>query len=472
MPRTRPRTVPRLAGRTRRIALLAVLVLLAVAFLRWGPDTVEHYGTVGAANKAKALCSAVFVSGRDPEAVLRAELGSLLLAPVGVRVDRPRGQVTGSLLWVSETVQYRPGAGCTRLADGARISELEFVAPPAPRDRGGESWPSGNAVPEATLAPERQAALDAAVAAAFDAPVGTRAIVVVRRGELVAERYADGFGPETPLTGWSMGKSLTNALIGVRVGEGALALRAPAPVPAWADDPERAGITLDALLRMSSGLAFDEDYGDYGSDAMQMLFGDAGRDMAAFAASRPLAHQPDTHWAYSSGTTNLLQRILVGTFEDPNAAYGWMRRRVLDRIGMTRTLIEPDLVGTPVGSSFAYGTARDWARLGLLFLNDGVWEGERILPRGWVAYSTTPTPDAPRGRYGAQWWLNRGAADDPQDRDFPMLPRDTFLAAGFDGQNVVVVPSEELVVVRLGYTPGRKGWDIGAFVRSVIDALR
>jgi CubicO group peptidase (beta-lactamase class C family) len=264
---------------------------------------------------------------------------------------------------------------------------------------------------------------------------------------------------------------VTHGLVGIRILEGKLALHAPAPVPEWSGEGDpRTTITLDQLLRMSSGLAFSEVYEDYNSDVVTMLFkrGDAG----GYAAAKPLAHTPDTHWYYSSGTTNLVSRIVRDTFEGDQAAYfAFPRRALFERIGMRSAVIEPDASGTFVGSSFMFATARDWARFGLLFLQDGVWQGERLLPEGWVRYGTTPTPLAPQGRYGAHWWLNAGDPDDPSDRPWPDLPRDAFAASGFEGQYVLVIPSRQLVLVRLGLSRPQHTFSLNDFAAAVRAAI-
>jgi CubicO group peptidase (beta-lactamase class C family) len=338
-------------------------------------------------------------------------------------------------------------------------------------------WPNGDAVPdEPAPAYLDTAKLQAALDEAFSEPTSggrreTRAVVVVHRGRIIAERYGEGFDAQTRLPGWSMTKSVTNALVGIRILQGKLELHAAAPVPEWSDpDDPRAAITLDQLLRMSSGLAFSEVYEDYNSDVVTMLFkrGDAG----AYAAAKPLAHTPDTQWYYSSGTTNLVSRILRGTFEGDQAAYfAFPRRALFERIGMRSAVIEPDASGSFVGSSFMFATARDWARFGLLFLWDGVWEKERLLPEGWVRYSTTPTPLAPQGRYGAHWWLNAGDPENASDRPWPDLPPDAFAASGFEGQYVLVVPSRQLVLVRLGLSRPESAFSLNDFAAAVLSAI-
>lgn len=465
-------------GRALPWVLVAALVLAAGGW--WLQGTLAPLGVVGSANKAKLFCSAVFAAGRDPDEVMGAEVGAPLIEPVGVELDRERQEVLGSLLWFSERVVHRPGLGCTRVVDTSADALRAQVAPdvlPATPALDDAPWPRGDVIDPALVPPHDGAALAAVLEGAFaetdpERPVNTRALVVLWRGHLVAERYAPPFDARTPLIGWSMTKSLTNALVGMRVLDGVLAIDAPAGVPEWqgADD-ERAAITLDQLLRMSSGLAFSEDYGGLDSDVVTMLFGAGGHDMGGFAAAKPLAGPPDSRWYYSSGTTNLVQRILRGTFERHADYLAYPRERLFHPLGMTRSWIEPDASGTFVGSSFGYGTGRDWARFGLLFLQDGVWEGERLLPENWVAYSSTPTPHAPEGRYGAHWWLNAGDPDDPARRPWPRLPRDAYSASGFEGQSVMIVPSSELVVVRLGYTPDESAFDIGAFTADVIEVL-
>jgi CubicO group peptidase (beta-lactamase class C family) len=248
---------------------------------------------------------------------------------------------------------------------------------------------------------------------------------------------------------WSMAKSVLAALVGAAVLEGRLLPEAPAPVPEWggADDP-RGAITLDQLLRQSSGLDFDETYGAT-NDVSRMLF--THPDTGAFAAASPLAAPPERVWSYSSGTSNLVARILRDAFGgDLGGLVRFSRERLFDAAAMTTAFLEPDASGSFIGSSFAFASARDWARFGELHLRDGVWQGRRLLPEGWVRYVTTPTAAAPRGEYGAHWWLNAGAPGEPGQRSWPLLPTDAYAARGHSGQWVMVVPSAELVVVRLG----------------------
>jgi CubicO group peptidase (beta-lactamase class C family) len=286
----------------------------------------------------------------------------------------------------------------------------------------------------------------------------THAVVAVQSGVVVAERYGVGVEAETTLISWSMAKSVTQALIGFAVDDGLLDVHAPAPVPEWADD-ERSAITVDQLLRMCSGLAFREDYVDEQvSDVQAMLFGEGQVDMAAFAAAFPLQHEPGTVFNYSSGTTNILARIVGDLYGDAGAL---LRDRLFDPLGMTTAVPKFDTTGTFVGSSFVFACARDFARFGELYLQGGTVGGRRVLPEDWVRYAHTesPLPVEPGEQpYGAHWWL------------FPMIPG-SFAAQGYEGQRTLVVPDRDLVVVRLGKTPDELKPNLDAWLVELVDAL-
>lgn len=419
---------------------------------------------------AKVLCSGVFVAGRSEDSVEAIDLGRFWY--VQGEVDTEAKTVESTLYGFGNTTAvYREGLGCT-VARGVTVEELRAAAPavPTPRDTAGLPWPTGDVgAVDSTLDGIDQHALKSAVDAAFtepdpEHPRRTRAVVVLHRGRIVAERYGAGFSEETPLLGWSMTKSVTATMVALASARGTLDVHAPTGLEAWPEGDPRAALTPDQLLRMSSGLAFDESYDAFG-DATRMLF--LERSSGGFAASYPLEHDPDTHWSYSSGTTNIVQALLQQELGDDYAAFP--RTALFDPLGMRSAVIEPDSSGTFVGSSFMYATGRDWARFGLLYLQDGTWEGERLLPEGWVSYVSTPTPPS-KGLYGAQFWLNRGTEHGEAAR-WEGVPVDAFDASGFEGQNVLVVPSRDAVIVRLGLSPGRKGWDFGAFAASILDTL-
>ena len=294
--------------------------------------------------------------------------------------------------------------------------------------------------------------------------------VVLQDGRLVAERYAPGFSPDTPMLGWSASKSVLGALVGALVDDGRLALDAPVLAPEWAapDDPRRE-ITVDHLLRMSSGLAFDEPYVP-GSDSTTMLF-ERG-DMAAYAAAKPLAAPPGRVWSYASGTTNLLSRTALLAAGGTMAAcqkYAW--ERLFEPAGMTSAVFEPDARGVMVGSSYFYATARDWARFGQLHLDDGVSEGRRVLSRAWIDHVRAPAPAAPLGEYGGHFRLNGRAAPGSPARAFPDLPADMYFARGFGLQVVAVFPARRAVIVRLGWTLDDDAFDMNREFADLLASL-
>ena len=302
-----------------------------------------------------------------------------------------------------------------------------------------ETWPTGDPEPDV----DRRTA-DVAHARFFDPAAEkklgtTHALLVVHRGRLVQERYGPTHDETSTLPSWSMAKSLLQTLIGTLVGAGRLRIDEPAAVPEWQneDDPRRA-ITVDQLLRMSSGLAFAEVYDDSGfSDTIEMLFRSGKPDVAGYAAGKPLAAAPGSVWNYSSGTTNILSRIThetLGLLGEDFVAH--LRSAILDPIGMKSVKPLLDERGTWIASSFAFSTARDFARFGLFCLRDGTWAGERILPEGWIDYARTPTAHSD-GQYGAHFWLAQDGSG-------------TFSANGFRSQYIVMVPERDLVVVRLG----------------------
>jgi CubicO group peptidase (beta-lactamase class C family) len=297
-------------------------------------------------------------------------------------------------------------------------------------------------------------------------PRRTRAVVVVQNGRLVAERYADGIGPGTRLLGWSMTKSIMNALVGILVGDGRLSVHAPAPVEAWRNpgDP-RQQITLDHLMRMSSGLQSSDDGMVPFNDVTQMLF--QTPDMAAFASAKDLDAAPGVEWRYSSGSSLIVSSILRRVLGD-EAYHRFPYSALFGPLGMTSAVLETDASGTFVGSSLMYASARDWARFGLLYAQDGIWNGHRILPTGWVDYTRTPSPADPRHIYGAHFWLRV-----PPDytRRHALVPDDAFHAVGHEAQFVSVVPSRNAVIVRLGKTRYPDAWDHSVFLSAVLAAL-
>ncbi len=287
----------------------------------------------------------------------------------------------------------------------------------------------------------------------------TKSLVVAHRGRIVVERYGADYGRETPFVSWSCAKSILHAGVGILVRQAKLDIFARADDPAWRSAGDaRAAITLDCLLRMSSGLEFNEDYVDTeGSDAIRMLFGEGKPDVAAYAAAKPLAHEPDTFFSYSSGTSNIVSAAVARALGADEAAYrSFLHAQLFDRIGMRSADPRFDEAGHFIGSSFVFATARDFARFGLLYLRDGIWEGERVLPEGWVDYARTPTATDPERSYGAHWWLAQDGSG-------------IFNASGYKGQYIVVAPAWDLVLVRTGDSEPEQR---GAVLRALADLVR
>ena len=456
--------------------------ILVAAILTLGATIAPgFYSTaiLGSGFLAQLLCSGTFVSHRDPQAIVTEDMsgpGYELLSFFQWQVERNRKRATASMFGLGHRVAiFREGLGCTLIVDTTE-DDLRAQAGggfPAPSASDPEAlWPEGERVDlQAPPQDIDRVALGAAVEAAFAEPDPihprrTRALVVVHGGRIVAERYAPGFDAMMPLIGWSMAKMAMNALVGIAVRNGKLALTEKALLPEWRGDGDaRRDITLDQLLRMTSGLIFNEDYEDYSSDAIQMLF--VKGDKAAFSASKLLQYSPGSHWSYSGGSSNIIARILRQRFAENRDYLRFPREQLFEPLAMRSAVLEPDESGTFVGSSFLYASARDWARLGLLYLHDGLWQGRRLLPEGWVSYSLTPTEAAPDARYGAHTWLKL-----PQSPGLePPMPEDSYYMLGHDQQIVAIVPSRNLVIVRLGLSRTVSSWEHARDLAPIVQAM-
>ncbi|MGA1789909.1 MAG: serine hydrolase domain-containing protein [bacterium] len=459
------------------VGILIVLVSFGVYYL-------QRMALIGTAYKAKLLCSGVFISGRTPDSLSNRDLlvdDLSVLRLIHADVDYNERSVTASLFGLCKRKAiFREGLGSTLVIDSSEdqirqqknpfqgVDQKAFKKQTHPSD-----WLQS--------AVELPAEIDSVkfgkvIEDAFSEPDPkrvrrTRAVVVVYKGQIIAERYAEGFSSDTPLLGWSMTKSVINALVGILVMQGKLSLEDQDLLPEWrkTEAPGRE-ITMDQLLRMKSGLRFSEDYSNPFRDAIFMLLGTG--DSAAYAASKPPEAKPGSRWVYSSGTTNIISRIIRDTFDGKESEYlSFPRRALFGPIGMHSAVIEPDASGTFVGSSFMYATARDWARFGLLYLQDGIWKGERILPEGWVQYSTSPTPESQDGCYGAHFWLKVPDSFRGDSSPAPSLPQDMFMAAGHEGQFITIIPSRDLVVVRLGLSRLPESWDHEGFISQILGAI-
>jgi CubicO group peptidase (beta-lactamase class C family) len=300
--------------------------------------------------------------------------------------------------------------------------------------------------------------LEIAIDSAFSSEKQTRAVLVLYKDHLIAERYADGFDKNSIILGWSMTKSITSTVYGVLQSQGKLSVNDKAQVASWQDD-ERKDITLNDLLHMNSGLEWVEDYNTI-SDVTRMLFME--KDMAKVQEDKALEFKPNTHWNYSSGTSNLLSGLLKGYFNSQQEYLDFWYTDFIDKIGMHSMVVETDLEGNYVGSSYAWATPRDWAKFGLLYLHRGNWNGTQIFDEAWVDYITIPT-ETSDGQYGGHFWLNAGGV-------YPDVPKDLFSANGYQGQRVFIIPSKDLVIVRMGLSE-EPVFNFNEFLRETLGAV-
>ena len=421
----------------KKKTILCILLAVLLAAILGGCVYLNSLMPIITGYAAKNLASDVFVSGREPADVEALDLNFSFIKFTRNKVDFENHTVTSRFLWSKSQALYREGYGVTLLRGKNALARLQAQKyPDVVNIPGPETLLPGDSALTARLAPIAKALVD------DHAYNGTPfAFIVVHQDGVVAERYREGITADTRLLSWSMGKSFTNALVGIMAGDGLVDIHAPMDIPEWQGDG-RAAITLSDLMQMQSGLEWNENYGTR-SDVNLMLHRE--EDMGLFALSKPLMAKPGTHWYYSSGSTNIIVRYLRGRFASEEEFLQYIHERLFDPLGIDNPCFEPDMSGTPVGSSYLYATARDFARLGHMYLHDGCVGEERLLPEHWVEYTTTPASDS-KGGYGACFWLNRS-------KTYPSAPEDMYSCQGHDGQMIFIIPSKELVVVVLGYSP-------------------
>lgn len=413
---------------------------------------------------AKNLASAVFVSGRNAGDVEALDLNFSFIRYTSNEVDTIHKRVTSRFLWGKSVAIYRDGFGCTLLrdVDEEDLRSVKFPEiPPVNYRQDTVRWPMGNIVPDTTTGIDVEKLKHIAINLVDKGTYGGHAFsfMVLHKGIPVAEKYSQGISARTRLLSWSMAKSFTSALAGIMVMNGTWDIQKPVDLAAWKND-NRKNITINNLLQMQSGLKYNEDYGNR-SDVTVMLHCES--DLARFAYSKPLEHEPGTFWYYSSGSTNIVNYLMRKSFTNDDDYYRFATTQLFNRIGMPDAVFEVDASGTQVGSSYIYATTRDYARFALLYLNDGVFNGERILPEGWVNYSRSIIPNT-KGAYGAGFWLN-------QTGTYPSGPKNTFECRGHDGQRIFILPDKDLAVIVLGYSP-KKSMDFDALLRDVQTALQ
>ena len=459
-----------LAGIAVGAVALAALVGSAAIFR---PDRAIRVATGFVAQTA---CASIFVSGFDPQTVFaetadRAGIRGLRWG-LGYHLDRAGKTVEASVAGLfGSRAAFHDGFGCVLLhgPNGPYLLKSDIDALKALKSPPLLPEIAGAAIVEPSD-PKLKAALDHA----FEEPAAppfrrTRAVIVVRDGTVIAERYADGIGVDTPLLGFSMTKSVVNALIGLLTQQGRISPSFPAPIPEWraSTDPRRE-IEVEHLLRMTTGLALDETNSGFDVSS-QMVY--LHNDMAGLAVKAAMIAPPGTRWAYSSPTTQLLARIIRDLTGGPEQTLAFAWRELFNPLGMRHVTLQFDATGTLQGSSSMLASARDWARFGLLYLNDGVIGGRRMLHEDWIDFSAAATLDTD---YGAGFWTNRSEHERAKARVRLGMPRDAYFASGDLGQRVVILPSQRLVIVRLGNSVDPTGdiRGLGRLVKEVIAAVQ
>jgi len=443
----------------KRIVLFAVLLILVLGgfYLNMLMPVITGYA-------AKNLASGVFLAGRSQESLESEDLNFSVIKFTTNTVDTIKKEVISRFLWGKSKAVYLDGFGCT-LVRGFTEDEIRSRPYPKPKilpeNPDSIPWPMGDLVRDTFPGSIEIEELKQAASKIMSDTIpfkGTFALMVVYKGQPVIEVYRDDFDRDTRFLSWSMAKSFTNALVGIRVKQGLLDIQKPLDFLSWTvGSPRR--ITMNNLMHMNSGLEWNEDYGTL-SDVTVMLHKEG--DMGSYALEKDAPYKPDSVWYYSSGTTNIVSLALRETFASDQDYWRFPREQLFNRIGMRSAIFELDASGTFVGSSYLYAVMRDYARFGLLYLNKGNWLDEQILPDYWVDYTTTPAKGS-EGRYGAFFWINQSA-------DQPDAPEDTYMCKGHDGQFIFIIPSKDLVVVRTGYS--RKGeFSTNLMLKEILKSL-
>lgn len=451
----------------KRILLsVFLLILLGIVWIAWQVfPLISGYG-------AKNLASAYYLQHRVPATIIKEDLGDFPSTLGTYTLNEKDSSVTATVWgFAKRKAIFRKGLGATLINEFSeeQLRAQAFNLPAKPIvNTDTIPWPYGDKLTNEIPSNVDTVQLNKAVESVFhalnnDKPVYTRAVIVVYDGNIIAEKYAPGFDKHTVLLGWSMSKSLTAAMIGLLVNERKLTVEAPAPVPEW-KGTNKEKITLLNLLQQTSGLDFEEVY-TRPSEVTKMLFNYG--DMAAYTAKLPLKYTPGTVFNYSSGNSNILSRIIrqaVG--ERQYAAFPYTN--LFYKINAYSFLLEPDAAGTYIGSSYSYATARDFVRFGLLYYNNGKWNGEQLLPEDWVKKSILPPACNTYKNYGYQFWLNGQNKKDIRQKAYPDVPDDMFYADGYGGQDIYIIPSKKIIVARFGVHT----IDENKFLKEVLQSVK
>jgi CubicO group peptidase (beta-lactamase class C family) len=446
----------------KKVVKFGALIVL-VGLIYFGFTTYPKLDLISGFS-AKSIASGHFIDHRSQELIEKGDNDINLIDLAQNTIDEAGQFATASVKGLKERKAiYREGLGATLINDDFDITQ-PYLTPKREFSKNNLSFPYGdNESKDSIFSTINYQKINELVENAFDKKgektKRTRALLIIYKDRIIAEKYDTGFNKNSKILGWSMTKSITATLFGILEKQKGFNIYQPAPIAEWAND-DRKKITTNDLLHMNSGLEWDEHY-DRICDATEMLF--QAEDMTRVQLEKPLAFQPNTHWNYSSGTTNLLSGILRKQFKTHQEYLDFWYSALIDKIGMHSMLVETDMTGNYVGSSYGWATARDWAKFGLLYLHQGNWNGEQLFKPSWAKYVAKPT-NTSNGRYGGQFWLNSSGY-------FPDAPRDMYYASGFQGQMVAIFPSHDLVIVRMGLKENPE-FDFNGLLSGVVGSIK
>ena len=433
----------------RSLLLLLTVVVLIVIINYPKLNIIAGYS-------AKSTNSSVFLANRTAAFTDSTDNNFSPINLAADKINKDQKTSTSSVFGLlTRKAFYREGLGSVLIDDDFDTS-LKVRVPKRTKADDTTPFPYGNADQKDSIFQHiNYKKLHATVNNLFTNGTKTRGVVVVYKNQIIAEKYSKGLTKDSKLLGWSMTKSIMSTVYGVLQHQNKINIIDKAPIKEWQND-DRKEITIHNLLQMNSGLEWDENYDEI-SDVTKMLF--LQKDMTKAQIGKKLVGKRDQTWNYSSGTSNLLSGIIRGKFTTHQAYLDYWYSEFIDKIGMNSMVIETDMTGNYVASSYAWATPRDWAKFGLLYLNRGNWNGEQVFNASWVDYATTPTPTSDK-EYGAQFWLNAGGK-------FPDAPKNMFYADGYQGQFVFLFPDQDLVIVRMGLAH----FNINEFLKGVLESI-
>ena len=414
---------------------------------------------------SKNVASAHFIGQRNLKLIQQTDNDMSLIDLAKNEIDGTEKSASASVYGLkTRKAIYREGLGATLIDNNYDVSK-PYLTPKRTNIKINLPFPYGDLEPRDTVFSNIDYdKLNRAVDNAFDENglknKRSRSVLVLYKDKIVAEQYDKNFDKNSKILGWSMTKSVTQAVFGILQKQKKIDIYQPAPIVEWKND-ERKNITINDLLHMNSGLEWEEDYTKI-CDATQMLF--QATDMTQSQLLKPAKSKPNTHWNYSSGTTNLLSGILRNQFRTHQEYLDFWYAELIDKIGMHSMIIETDMTGNFVGSSYGWATTRDWSKFGLLYLHNGNWNGTQILDKSWVDYTRVPAKNSD-GIYGAHFWLNAGGR-------YPDAPRDLYSCDGFQGQKLFIIPSNNLVIVRMGLKGQEDGFDFNGLLKGIVESIK